>query len=96
MCVACTTGTLVRDWWDRLSGARTVLLNAAVAAVLLLTELVSWLAGFGGWGAIFDVKTAMLITIGVNVLNIVLRFVTTTPVFQKPSPTPTPPPSEGA
>jgi hypothetical protein len=63
-----------------------------IAAVLLLTELVGWLAGFGGWGAIFDVKVAMMITIGVNVLNIVLRFVTTTPVFQKPPP----PPSEGA
>jgi hypothetical protein len=77
--------------WAGWSGWRTVALNVISAGLILLAELVSWLAGFGGWGAIFDAKTATWIMLGVNMLNIVLRFALMR-VWDKPNP---PPPTEG-
>lgn len=75
-----------RDWLDEkfpwLKGWRTVILNAIPAGLIGGGELLGYLAGFS-WGSVFSVETAMWLTFGLNVANIVLRTVTTTPVGER-------------
>ena len=63
--------------WFR--GWRTVLINAVPASLIVVTDLISFLAGFG-WDAILSAQTAAMMTLAFNVANIALRFTTTTPV----------------
>jgi hypothetical protein len=67
------------DAFPRLRGWRTVLLNAVPASLIVVTDLISFLAGFG-WDAILSAQTAAMMTLAFNVANIALRFTTTTPV----------------
>jgi hypothetical protein len=68
--------------FPRLRGWRTVLLNAVPAGLIVITDLVSFLAGFG-WDVILSAQTAAMMTLAFNVANIALRFTTTTPVGVK-------------
>ncbi len=61
-------------------GWRTIAINAALAALIAIAEIAGYLAGFGGWGVIFSAETAAWIMLGTNILNIILRCLTTTPV----------------
>lgn len=65
--------------FPRLRGWRTVLVNAVPAGLIMVTDLISFLAGFG-WDAILSAQTAAMMTLAFNVANIALRFTTTTPV----------------
>ncbi len=61
-------------------GWRTIAINAALAALIAIVEIAGYLAGFGGWGVIFSAETAAWIMLGTNILNIILRCLTTTRV----------------
>ncbi|MCC6889607.1 MAG: hypothetical protein IT536_13820 [Hyphomicrobiales bacterium] len=67
-------------------GWRTVILNAVCAGAILAVDVVGYLAGFS-WDAVLSAKTAATVTLVLNVLNVALRFLTSTPVgaaAQKP------------
>ena len=76
----------MRGWWNSLQGWRTVVFNVLSLALMAIVEIIGWLAGFGGWEALFDFKTAAIIMIVLNVANILLRLITTTAVGQKEQP----------
>ncbi len=62
-----------------MKGYRTILINFAVAILALAAEVASWLTTFD-WGAWLPPQYAVWAIVTINVANIVLRFVTTTPV----------------
>lgn len=61
-----------------MKGMRTILLNVALLAILLTDYLMSAGALFSS--VFSDTKDAALAVMGVNALNIALRFITTGPV----------------
>ncbi len=64
-----------------MKGWRTVLLNLACMAVLMTDYL---LGASGIWPQLLDnPKHATAVVLGINLLNIALRFVTNTPVGKK-------------
>lgn len=69
----------LRAWWNY---SRTVFINAALALVAISAELAQFLVGFD-WTTIMSARAAGFVVIAVNVLNIVLRFMTTAPVGEK-------------
>ena len=62
-----------------MKGYRTILINFALAALALAAEIASWLTTFD-WAAWLPPQYALWVIVTVNVANIALRFVTTTPV----------------
>jgi hypothetical protein len=62
-----------------MKGYRIVLINSALATLALAAEIASWLTAFD-WGAWLPPQYALWVIVTVNVANIILRFVTTTPV----------------
>jgi hypothetical protein len=64
---------------ERLKGWRTVAINAFLAIAALIAEILAALAGFD-WSTIVSPMWLPWVLIGVTVLNIVLRWLTTTPV----------------
>ena len=62
-----------------MKGYRTILINFALAVLALAAEIASWLTTFE-WAAWLPPQYAPWAIITVNVANITLRFVTTTPV----------------
>lgn len=75
---------LCKRAWERWEGYRTIALNAAYVVFIILVEVVGWLNGFNAWDSIFsNPKVSALVTVGLGVLNIVLRTLTTTAVFKK-------------
>jgi len=62
-----------------MKGYRTVLINFALATLALAAEVASWLTAFD-WAVWLPPQYALWVIVTVNVANIVLRFVTTTPV----------------
>lgn len=68
------------DWW-RFS--RTIFINAAVAIIAVLGEVMTFLVGFD-WAALgLTPRTVGYVLLAVNVVNIVLRFKTTAPPGEK-------------
>lgn len=63
-------------------GWRTIILNGLSAVLIGGGELIGYLAGFS-WGSVFSTETAMWLTLGLNIANIALRTMTTTPVGEK-------------
>jgi hypothetical protein len=63
----------------RLTGWRTVIINGLMAAGVVLGEILQFLVGFD-WAAVFSPRQAVLIVLGVNVANIILRSITTTAI----------------
>jgi hypothetical protein len=61
-----------------LKGFRTALINGVMAVSVAVLALTAELVGFN-WSAFFEAKWAPVIIIGINLLNIFLRWVTTTP-----------------
>jgi len=64
-------------------GWRTVAFNSVSGILLATVPLIEPLLGqfqIVPWGQVFDVKTAVLVTLFVNCLNVVLRSITNTPV----------------
>lgn len=68
--------------WFSPKGWRTVAANAAVGLPMVLAEILNFAIGID-WKEVMPAGYAPLIVIGVNVLNIVLRAVTTTPMGEK-------------
>jgi hypothetical protein len=66
----------------RLKGWRTIILNALIAAGMVALEIVQYADGVP-WREVLPDQYALYVVIGVNVLNIVLRSITTTPVGRK-------------
>ncbi len=62
-----------------MKGYRTILINFALATLALAAEIASWLTTFE-WAAWLPPQYALWVIVTVNVANIALRFVTTTPV----------------
>ena len=62
-----------------MKGYRTIAINFALATLALAAEIASWLSAFD-WGAWLPPQYALWVIVSVNIANIVLRFVTTTPV----------------
>ena len=62
-----------------MKGYRTILINFSLATLALAAEVASWLTTFD-WGAWLPPQYAVWAIVTINVANIVLRFVTTTPV----------------
>jgi hypothetical protein len=65
--------------WAKIKGYKVLVFNVFVTAALAGVEVTSYLTGVR-WGDVFDPQTALWITVGVAVVNIVLRFLTTGPV----------------
>lgn len=63
--------------------SRTVFLNVIAAILPLLGEIVSYLAGVDWTSITQNPRVALAYTIGLTVLNIFLRFITTKPVGEK-------------
>lgn len=74
---------------DRLIGWRTILFNALPSIALVAGELAQYLSTFRWEDLGITSHVAMLITLGFNVGNIMLRSITTTPVGVAPPPAPT-------
>lgn len=64
--------------WKKLKGWKTVLINALIA----VGSVIALLDG-QNWALIFPPQQAGWITLGISVLNILLRYRTTTPVGAK-------------
>ena len=67
-------------------GWRTIAANTLSGALLSASPLVLPILEqiqFVPWGEVVDGRTAVFITLAVNLLNIVLRYATTTPVGEK-------------
>jgi hypothetical protein len=65
---------------ERFKGYRTVVVNAIPAVTIALTDMVAFLAGFGWDAIITNPRYAAYAALGFNILNIALRFKTTTPI----------------
>ena len=77
---------LVIVWTFVPKGWRTVAANAISGALLSASPLVLPLLEqiqFVPWGEVVDARTAVFITLAVNLINIVLRSVTTTALGEK-------------
>lgn len=62
--------------------SRTVFLNVAALLAAALAEFIPHLLGFQ-WSLFTDPKVAALVVLGLNVMNVMLRLITTTPVGGK-------------
>ena len=62
-----------------MKGWRTVLVNAGLAVLWVAAEVARYLAGFD-WAAIVPPDRLPYVLLMVNVANIILRVITTTPV----------------
>lgn len=72
-------------WLERLKGWRTLAFNVVIGILPLLVDVTGYLSGFG-WSLIFaDQKVAMMWTGALSIGNILLRYLTTTPVFKRES-----------
>jgi hypothetical protein len=69
----------LKAWWYY---SRTILLNAAIGALVVAGEVVQFLVGFD-WTQVLPAKTAGLVVLAINVLNILLRLATKGPVGSK-------------
>jgi hypothetical protein len=68
------------SWWHY---SRTVFINAATMAILILQEFTAYAVG-ADWSAITNnPRVLFLLMMGLNIANIVLRFLTTKPVGEK-------------
>jgi hypothetical protein len=68
--------------WFSPKGWRTVAVNAAAALPMILLELANFAVGVN-WAELFPAEWMPRVLIAVNVLNMVLRYVTTTRVGEK-------------
>ena len=63
--------------------SRTIFLNVASILLLSANEIFSYLTG-ANWASIIDnPKTLFIVTLALNVMNVWLRIITTTPVGGK-------------
>jgi hypothetical protein len=62
-----------------LKGWRTALFNGLVAAGVVLGEILQFAVGFN-WESIVSARQAAYVVLGINIANILLRAVTTTPI----------------
>lgn len=65
-----------------MKGFRTIIVNSAVAALPLACELLAFLDVFD-WRSVLPLESAGWLILLVGLLNICLRFITTTPVGEK-------------
>jgi hypothetical protein len=78
----------VRRCWHY---SRTIFLNVLSALLMMASELVSYLTG-ASWASIIDnPKLLFFVTVGINALNIFLRYLTTHPIGADPTDPPDPP-----
>jgi ABC-type uncharacterized transport system permease subunit len=68
-----------------MKGWRTVLWNLGIIGLMVLTELVAFLAGFD-WGSILPPQYVPYAILSVATLNIVLRALSTTRLGERPRP----------
>lgn len=72
----------VKDAWNY---SRTIFLNVASFSLLGANEIISYLTG-ANWASIIDnPKKLFFVTLAINVMNVWLRMITTTPVGGKDS-----------
>jgi hypothetical protein len=76
-----------RQWWAHVKsvhfkGYRTILLNGLMVGMVLMGQLLSYLAVFD-WTAVLSPGQAAWVILAVNVLNILLRSCTTGPIGTK-------------
>jgi hypothetical protein len=67
----------IKGWWLY---SRTIFLNVASILLLVLNEITSYLVGADWASVIHNPKLLFFVTVGINVLNVVLRVVTTGPI----------------
>ncbi len=72
---------------ESLHGYKTILVNSAIGLVALLATVMGFLVSFD-WSTVLSPKWAGMAVLSVNVLNIVLRCLTTTPVGVAKDPAP--------
>lgn len=65
-----------------MKGFRTIIVNSAIAALPIIAEMLAFLDVFD-WKSILPAEYAGWLFLAVGLLNIWLRFVTTTPVGEK-------------
>lgn len=65
-----------------MKGFRTIIVNAAVAALPLACEFLAFLDVFD-WRSVLSSQSAGWLILLIGLLNIGLRFITTTPVGEK-------------
>lgn len=65
--------------------SRTIFLNVVSVLILSASAILSYLVGVDWTSVIHNPKVLFFVTIGINVANIVLRMITTTPVGGKGS-----------
>jgi len=71
----------IKSWWHY---SRTIFVNVFSALVLSSTEIVAYLSGAQWASIVQNPKTLFWIAVGLNLLNIYLRTITTTPPGGKP------------
>jgi len=69
--------------WKRLKGWRTVIFNGSAIVLLSLSPFVSYLVSADWSSIIHNPKTLFAVTVGLNLCNILLRVITTTPLGVK-------------
>lgn len=74
-------GAKTKAAWDY---SRTIFLNVLVIVLGVSGELLSFAAGFDWTSLVRNPRTAAAILLAVNIMNIVLRVLTTAPVGEKP------------
>lgn len=63
----------IKQWWKY---SRIVFINVLYAASVVIEQLILYLVGFD-WDAFFSHEIALMVALGINVLNVVLRMKTT-------------------
>jgi hypothetical protein len=71
----------IQLWW---AYSRTIFINVASILLLMLNEIVAYLVNADWASVIHNPKILFFVTVGINLLNIFLRYITTTPVGGKP------------
>ena len=69
----------IKSWW---AYSRTLFLNVVAGVVPLIGELISYLSGVEWTSLVSNPRVAVAFSVGLTVMNIVLRFMTTRPVGQ--------------
>ena len=73
---------ILKRIWARLEGWRTIVINLAMAIGFALAEVMAYMAVVD-WREFIDPIYAPWVVVGINVLNIILRHITTKPASTK-------------
>lgn len=72
----------VKSWWNY---SRTIFINVLAALSLALADIIGFLIGLD-WNIVLSPRTAFYTAMAFNVVNIMLRYITTGPVGGKDAP----------